>query len=74
MCDHQVSRTRCDHLTSKNLDTPRIMLTVASGGYFPGGLAAKTLSFQCRVPGFNLLSGNYIPHAETKEFNAATRI
>ena len=50
------------------------MLTVASGGYFPGGLAAKTLSFQCRMPGFNLLSGNYVPHAETKEFNAATRI
>lgn len=41
---------------------------------FPGGLAAKTLSFQCRMPGFNLLSGNYVPHAETKEFNAATRI
>lgn len=49
------------------------MLTVASGGYFPGGLVAKTLSFQCRVPGFNLLSGNYILHAQTKEFTCCNQ-
>ena len=35
-------------------------------GNFPGGPVAKTLSYQCRWPGFNPWSGNSILHAATK--------
>ena len=35
-------------------------------GNFPGGPVAKTLSYQCRWPGFDPWSGNSIPHAATK--------
>ena len=34
---------------------------------FPGGPVAKTPSSQCGGPGFNPWSGNYIPHATTRE-------
>ena len=33
---------------------------------FPGGPVAKTLYSQCRGPGFNPWSGNWIPHVTTK--------
>ena len=33
---------------------------------FSGGPMAKTLCSQCRGPGCNAWSGNYIPHAPTK--------
>ena len=34
---------------------------------FPGGSVAKTQRSQCRGPGFDLWSGNQIPHAPAKE-------
>ena len=40
---------------------------------FPGDPVAKTLHSQCRGPGFNLGSGNYIPHAATKSSHATTK-
>ena len=36
-------------------------------GDFPGGPVAKVPSSQCRGPRFNPWSGNYIPHATTKD-------
>ena len=36
-------------------------------GDFPGGPVARTPSSQCRGPGFNPWSGNWIPHAATKD-------
>ena len=33
---------------------------------FPGITVAKTLSSQCKAPGFHLWSGNLIPHATNK--------
>ena len=35
-------------------------------GDFPGGPAVKIPCSQCRGPGFDPWSGNYIPHAATK--------
>ena len=35
---------------------------------FPGGPVAKTLSSQCKGPGFNPWSGNWIPHVTTKSW------
>ena len=40
---------------------------------FPGSPVAKTLLFQCREPGFDPCSGNYIPHAVTKSSHATTK-
>ena len=40
---------------------------------FPGGPAAKTPCSQCRGPRFNPWSGNYIPHASTKNSHARTK-
>ena len=40
---------------------------------FPSGLVAKTLHSQCSGPGFNLWSGNYIPHATTKSSQATAK-
>ena len=40
---------------------------------FPACPVAKTLSTQCRGPGFNPWLGNWIPHAETKSSNAAIK-
>ena len=37
---------------------------------FLGGLVAKTPSSQCREPGFDPWSGNYIPHAPSKSLQA----
>ena len=37
---------------------------------FPGGPAAKTLHSQCRGPGFDPWSGNYIPQASTRSSSA----
>ena len=34
---------------------------------FPGGPVVKTLYSQCRGPGFNPWSGNYVPHTTTKD-------
>ena len=34
---------------------------------FPGGPVAKLLCFQCRGPGFDPWSGNWIPYAEIKD-------
>ena len=33
----------------------------------PGGPVVKSQHFQCRRPGFNLWSGNYIPLVPTKD-------
>ena len=41
-------------------------------GDFPGGPVAKTPSSQCRGPGFDTWSGNWIPHATTKIEHATT--
>ena len=35
---------------------------------FPGNPVAKTLSSQCKGPGFNPRSGNWIPHVTTKSW------
>ena len=40
---------------------------------FPGGPGTKTLCSQCRGPGVSPWSGNCIPHAATKSWNAATK-
>ena len=40
---------------------------------FPGGPVAKTLHSQCMGPGFNIWSGNQIPHAATKSSHAAAK-
>ena len=40
---------------------------------FPGGPVAKTPYSQCRGPGFNPWSGNWIPHASTKSSHAAVK-
>ena len=40
---------------------------------FPDGPVAKTPCSQCRGPGFNPWSGNYIPLATTKSSHAATK-
>ena len=40
---------------------------------FPGGPVVRTLSSQCRWPGFHPWSGNKIPHATTKSLHAATK-
>ena len=37
---------------------------------FPGGPVAKTLYSQCRGPGFNPWSGNWIPQATAKTKNS----
>ena len=37
---------------------------------FPGGPVAKTLHSQCRGPGFNPWSGNWILHTATKQSHA----
>ena len=37
---------------------------------FPGCPVAKTLHSQCRDPGFDLWSGNWIPHVATKSSHA----
>ena len=34
---------------------------------FPGSPVAKTPGYQCRRPGFDSWSGNYIPHATTEK-------
>ena len=49
-------------LIPRDLNLPQ-GLPVKSGGDFPGGPGGKTLHSQCRGPGFNPWSGNYIPHA-----------
>ena len=41
---------------------------------FPGGPVSKALCSQCRGPGFNPWSGNYIPHAATKSSHATTKV
>ena len=41
-------------------------------GTSPGGPVVKTLCFQCRRPGFDPWSENYIPHASVKIAYAAT--
>ena len=41
---------------------------------FPGGPVPKTPCFQCRGPGFDPWSGNWIPHAATKGPHATTKI
>ena len=48
---------------------------VLGGSYwdFPGGPVAKTLCSQCRGPRFNPWSGNWIPHAATKNLHATTK-
>jgi len=43
------------------------------GRDFLSGSAAKTLTSQCRVPGFDPWSGNKIPHATTKSSQAETK-
>ena len=43
----------------------RSLIKGTTGG-FPGGPVAKTPHSQCRWPGVNPWSGNYIPHAATK--------
>ena len=43
------------------------------GRDFPGGLVAKTPYSQCRGPGFNLWSGNSIPHATINSSHTATK-
>ena len=40
---------------------------------FPAGSVVKTPHSQCRGPGFNPWSGNWIPHATTKSPHAATK-
>ena len=40
---------------------------------FPGGPLAKTPHSQCRGPGFDLWSGNYIPHDATKRSHVTTK-
>ena len=44
-----------------------------SGDFFPGGPVAKTLHSQCREPGFDPWSGNWIPRAATKSLHEATK-
>lgn len=44
-----------------------------SDGDFPGGPGAEASCCQCRGPGFDALSGNWIPHAATKSLYAATK-
>ena len=40
---------------------------------FPGGAVVKTVSSQFREPGFDIWSGNLIPHAPTKSSAATTK-
>ena len=40
---------------------------------FPGGPVAETPGSQCTGLGFDLWSGNYIPHAATKSLQATTK-
>ena len=40
----------------------------------PGGPVAKTPCSQCRGPGFNPWSGNWIPHAATKSLPATVKV
>ena len=40
---------------------------------FPGGPVVKTVSSQFREPGFDIWSGNLIPHAPTKSSTATTK-
>ena len=40
---------------------------------FPGGPVAKILCSQCKGPGFDPWSGNWIPHAATKSLHAAVK-
>ena len=40
---------------------------------FPGDPVAKTLSSQCRGPGFDPWSENWIPHATAKSLHTATK-
>ena len=40
---------------------------------FPGGPVAKTPRSQCRGPGFDPWSGNWILHAATKSSHAAAK-
>ena len=44
-----------------------------SGDFFPGGPVSKTLHSQCRGPGFDPWSGNWIPRAATKSLHEATK-
>ena len=44
------------------------------GEDFPGGPVAKTLSSQCRSPGFEPWSGNYVPHAATRSLMPLLKI
>ena len=39
---------------------------------FPGGPVVKTPGSQCRRPGFNPWSGNWIPYAATKRMHITT--
>ena len=41
---------------------------------FSGGPVTKTPSSQCRGPGFNPWSGNWIPQATTESSHAATKM
>ena len=50
------------------------MIIMKSMRDFPGGPVVKTPCFQCRAPGFDPWSGNYIPHAITKSPRAAAKI
>ena len=42
-------------------------LRIPTNQDFPGGPMSKTLHIQCKGPGFNPWSRNYIPHAATKD-------
>ena len=46
---------------------------VAVGENFPGGSVVKTPCSQCRGPGFDPCSGNWIPHATTKSSHATAK-
>ena len=41
-----------------------------AGMDFPGGPVVKTQSSQCRGPGFNPWSGNYVSHAPAKTWHS----
>ena len=42
-------------------------LSIKNNGDFPGGPVAKTPCSRCRGPGFDPWSGNWTPHAPTKD-------
>ena len=61
------------NIDPQNINSQKYRPSKLLFGKFPGGPVAETLCFQCRVPGLDPLSGNWVPYVTRNTSFAATK-